>query len=130
MTTLLYKQRATKQIFMRFSNQSKQGEGAFLNDFTLIPNKLPSLNPNASPHANPARWDKVRGSEKRLDEKRPILGRKGRRSRAELRPEGCAGAFRAERPFVGSEVAFRCDEDGEEGTLSRANAPRNAKSKC
>lgn len=30
----------------------------------------------------------------------------------------------------GRRSPFRCDEDGEEGSLSRANAPRNAKSKC
>lgn len=56
-------------------------------------------------------------------EKQPILDPKGRRSRAELRPEGCAGAFRAERSFVGSEVALRCDEDGEEGRLVEQTHP-------
>lgn len=37
---------------------------------------------------------------------------------------------RVSPPSVGSEVAFRCDEDGRRGAPSRANAPRNAKSKC
>ena len=78
-----------------------------------------------------ARTDGNAHVEKEGREEVPILVLKGRRSRAELRSEGCAGALHAEPLSVGSEVAFvQVRRRRRTGAPSRANAPRNAKSKC